>query len=127
MPLPIEDYIVIAQSSPEVLSFAAEWHLDQQTGGGDLELHLRFSRVCNDHPDSAVSVLIAFAEQASDQAEKSEVAECIEWFLIRHGQTHWETLNGLCRKLPRFREAMAIVLGSSLSNDLRRKVEMWKT
>ena len=127
MPLPLEDYIATAQSAPEVLSFAADWHLDQQTGGSDLELHCRFSRWCDDFADSAVSVLIALAEQASDPSEKREVAECIEWFLMRHGETHWETLNALCRQLPRFREAMEIVWGSSLSKDLRRKVEMWQT
>jgi len=126
MPLAIEDY-VSGKSTPEIQAFLSEWKLDQQTGGGDDGLDYRLRRWCEDAPDFSIALLLALAERSSSPTETTAIAEGLEWLLEHHGAAYWQILNTLCQTEPSFREIMANVWGASLSKDLKRKVEMWRS
>ena len=127
MPLPVEHFVGAAADNPWIRDFIAEWRLDRSTGGGDFTLHLQLLRYVQESPDAALALLVALAEQSSDEEEALAIAEELEWFLERHGEAYWETMNALCARVPEFRLVMASVWGASLPKDLKRKVEMWRS
>jgi len=124
MPLPIESYIDAAPDNAWVREFIAEWQIDRKTGGGDHVLAEKLKHYAQQSPDSAL--FVALVTQAIDDAERVAIAEELEWLMEKHGAAYWETINTLCQRVPQFRVVMACVWGASLSNDLKRKVEMWR-
>lgn len=127
MALPIEHYIDAATDNAWIRELLAEWQAERFAGVGDLALAVRMKRDLQDSPDAALALLVALAEQSVDDAERVAIAEELEWLLEKHGVAYWETLNGLCMRVPQFRAVMANVWGASLSKDLKRKVEMWRS
>ena len=126
MPLPVEDYVGASKDNAWIRDLLAEWQLDRKTGGGDFSLHTRLQRYSSDSPDSALALLVSLAEQSKEE-DRIAIAEVVEDFLQMHGAAYWDVVNLLCSRVPQFRAVMANVWGASLSNDLKRKVEMWRS
>ena len=126
MPLPLENYISASKDNAWIRDFLDEWSLDRKTGGGDSSLVSRLHHYAAESPDSALALLVSLAEQSPEE-DRIALAEELEVFLQKRGSEYWEILNSLCSRVPQFRAVMASVWGAGLSNDLKRKVEMWRS
>jgi hypothetical protein len=122
----LDQYIADSERNPDIAVLRDAWILDRATGGGDLAVRLRLQQLWSEEPDKGLALIIRLAKDAESDADRADIAECLEWLLGRHGQAYWDIINRLCAQSGTFRSVVALVWGASLSKDLRRKVEMWR-
>jgi hypothetical protein len=126
MPTSADRYIQTAKADPDVRAICAGLILDFRSSGRDLAAVMGMRNKWSDDPDRGLPILLALSELAEDERETIAIAEQLEWFLMRHGHDYWDVVNQLCIHAAPFRAVVASVWGTSLSKDLRRKVEMWR-